>query len=172
MNLPISHLLTLALLAAATPCIAQTGTVTFYSIGLSAKDAVKDTVVPVGTFPFTGWLFDGDQRLAHVQGGRFVSFHLAEGEHQFTVPYHSNRPGKTVLNLNVESDGNYCVRLYAKYVSVPVLAPVAYVDSQIEQVSCQQALKEAESYKPIDLTRVDPVAQTKLDSSPSFPKGN
>lgn len=172
MNLPISHLLTLALIAAATPCIAQMGTVTFYSIGLSAKDAVKDAVVPVGTVPFTGWLFDGDQRLAHVQRGRFVSFHLAEGEHQFTVPYHSNRPGKTVLNLKVESDGHYCVRLYAKYVSGSVLVPVAYFDSQIEQVSCQQALKEAGSYRPIDLKRVDPAAQTKLEDSPSFPTWN
>jgi hypothetical protein len=170
MNLPISLLLTLAHIA--TPSIAQTGTVTFYSIGLSAKEAVKDTVVPVGTVPFTGWLFDGDQRLAHVQRGRFVSFHLAEGEHQFTVPYHSDRPGKTVLNLKVESDGHYCVRLYAKYVSASVVAPVAFVDSQIEQVSCQQALKEAGSYKPIDLKRVDPAAQTKLEGSPNFPTGN
>jgi hypothetical protein len=172
MNLPISHLLTLTVIAAATQCIAQTGTVTFYSIGLSTKQAVKDTFVPVGTVPFTGWLFDGDQRLAHAQVGRFMSFHLAAGEHQFTVPYHSNHHGKTVLNLKMESDGHYCVRLYAKYVSASVLAPVAYVDSQIEQVSCQEAVKEAGSYKPIDLKRVDRAVQTKLEDSPSFPRDN
>ena len=48
---------TLALTAVAIPCLAQTGTVTFYSIGLSAKQQVKVAVVPVGTVPFTGWLF-------------------------------------------------------------------------------------------------------------------
>lgn len=168
----MSRLLTLVLIAVAAPCIAQTGTVTFYSIRLSAKQQVEDIVIPVGTVPFTGWFFDGDQRIAHVQGGHFLSFRLAAGEHQFTVPYHSNRPGKTVLHLKVESEGHYCIRLYAKYVSATVLFPVMYVDSQIEQVSCQQAVKEAGSYKPIDLKRVDPAMRTELEGSPSFPSGN
>jgi hypothetical protein len=172
MNFRISYLLPLALIAAATPCFAQTGTVTFYSIGLSVKEAVKDSVVPVGTVPFTGWLFDGDQRLAHAEGGRRMSFRIVAGEHQFTVPYHSNRPGKTVLHLKVESERNYCVRLYAKYVSATALVPVMYVDSQIEQVSCQQASKEAGSYKPIDLKRVDPAVRAELESPPSFPTDN
>jgi hypothetical protein len=172
MNLRISHLLPLALIAAATPCFAQTGTVTFYSIGLSVKEAVKDSVIPVGTVPFTGWLFDGDQRLAHVQGGHLMSFRVTAGEHQFTVPYHSNRHGKTVLHLKVESGGNYCVRLYAKYVSATALVPVMYVDSQIEQVSCQQASTEAGSYKPIDIKQVDPAVRAELENSPSFPKDN
>jgi hypothetical protein len=172
MNLRVSHLLLLVLIAATTPCFAQTGTVTFYSIGLSVKERLKDTIVPVGIVPFTGWLFDGDQRLAHAQGGRLMSFRVTAGEHQFTVPYHSNRPGKTVLHLKVESDGNYCVRLYAKYVSATALVPVMYVNSQIEQVSCQQASKEAGSYKPIDLKRVDPAVRAELENSSSFPKEN
>jgi hypothetical protein len=172
MNLPISRLLTVAFFAVAMPCIAQTGTVTFYSIGLSAKQEVKADVIPVGTVSFTGWLFDGDQRLAHFQAGRVVSFRLAAGEHQFTAPYHSSHPGKTALHLAVESDGHYCVRLYAKYLSASVLAPVAYVDSQIDQVSCQQAVKEAESYKPIDLKRVDPAVRTKVERSEGISTGN
>ncbi len=172
MTLRVSLLLTLALIAGATPCVAQTGTVTFYSIGLSFKEALKDSVVPVGTVPFTGWLFDGDQRLAHAQRGRLMSFRVTAGEHQFTVPYHSNRPGKTVLHLKVEPGGNYCVRLYAKYVSATALVPFAYVNSQIEQVSCQQALKEAGNYKPIDFRRVDPAVRAELENSPSFQKDN
>jgi hypothetical protein len=169
MNLRISHLFPLALIAAAGSCIAQTGTVTFYS----SKPSAKDAVVPVGTVGFTGWLFDGDQRLAHAQMGRFMSFHLAAGEHQFTVPYHSNHPGKkSVLNLKVKSDGHYCVRLFAKYVSASLLLPISYVDSQIEQISCQQAIQEAGSNRPIDPKRVDPAVQIELDNSPSFPKDN
>jgi len=172
MKLCVSFLLPLALIAAATPCFAQTGTVTFYSIGLSAKGELKDSIVPVGTVPFTGWLFDGDKRVAHAQGGRVMTFRVTAGEHQFTVPYHSNRPGKTVLHLKVESEGNYCVRLYAKYVGATVLVPVMYVDSQIEQVSCEQASKEAGSYRPIDLKRVEPAVRPQLNRSPSFPKDN
>ncbi len=166
-----SHLFALVLVCANGCCVAQTGTVTFYSPKTSAKQGLKDAVVPVGTIGFTGWLFDGDQRLAHAQIGRFMSFHLAAGEHQFTVPYHSNRPGKTLLNLEVESDGHYCVRLFAKYVSA-VLLPIAHLDSQIEQISCQQAVQEAGSSRLIDAKRVDPAVQTELDSSPSFPKDN
>ena len=137
MNLHSSYLLPLVLAAIAMPCRAQTGRVTFYSIGLSAKQQVKDAVIPVGTAPFTGWLFDGSQRMMHAQSGRFMTFHLAAGEHQFTVPYHSSGPGKTTLHLRVNG-GHYCVRLSAKYVNTVVL-PFRFLDSQVEQVSCQQA---------------------------------
>lgn len=172
MNLRISLLLTLALIATAMPCVAQSGTVTFYSIRLSAKQQIGAVVIPVGKVPFTGWLFDGDQRMAHVQGGRFLSFRLAAREHQFAVPYHADRPGKTALRLRVEPDGHYCVRLYAKYVSASVLSPLMYVDSQIEQVSCKQAQEEAGSFKPIDLKRVEPAIRTELEGSLAFPNDN
>jgi hypothetical protein len=146
--------------------------VTFYSIGLSGKQQVEAAVIPVGTAPFTGWLFDGDQKMAHVQGGRFMSFRLAFGEHQFTVPYKANGPGKTTLHLKVESGGHYCVRLSAKYKSGSPLLPVFFLDSQIEQVSCQQALKEAELYKPTDIKRIDPAVRGELESSTTFPIDN
>lgn len=167
------HLTTLVLICISAPCFAQTGTVTFYSLGLSPMQQLKDTVVPVGTAPFTGWLFDGDQKMVHVQGGRFISFELALGIHKFTVPYDSSAPGKTALNLTVEAAGHYCVRLSAKYVSGSLLVPAVYfVDSRIEQVSCQQAVKEAGLYKPIKVKRVDPTVRGKLQSSVSFPRDN
>jgi hypothetical protein len=68
-------------------------------------------LIPVGTAPFTGWLFDGEQKVAHAQAGRFMSFRLVVGEHKFTVPYKSKGPGKTALHLKVENGGHYCVRL-------------------------------------------------------------
>ncbi len=170
MNLRVLHLLTPALLALSMPCFAQMGkgTVTFYSIGLSATDQLKDAVIPVGTGPFTGWLFDGVQKMAHAQRGRFITFHLTAGEHVFTVPYHSDRPGETALRLAVEDGGRYCVRLSAKYKSGSILVPLYWLDSQIEQVSCPQALTEAGSHKRIDLKRIDPAVRADLDNSPSF----
>jgi hypothetical protein len=58
MNLGISHFLTLALVAAATPCLAQTGTMTFYSIGLSAKQQANELPHYVFVLPegYVGWI--------------------------------------------------------------------------------------------------------------------
>ena len=175
MNLHIPRLVSLILISFSVSgiCTGQTGSVTFYSNKLSAKEVIKDTVVPKGTTGFNGWLFDGDQKLMHAQIGYFATFNLAAGEHQFSVPYHSSHPGtKSLLNLKVEADGHYCVRLFAKYVSASLLLPVAYLDSQIEQVPCQQALQEAGGVKPIEMKRVDPGARTKLDNATSFPARN
>lgn len=161
--------LVFAAVAAVVPCAAQSGTVTFYSIGMSAGQAIRDELLPVGTVPFTGWLYDGAQRMAHVQSGRFMTFRLPAGEHAFTVPWHSKGPGKTTLQLNVENGGHYCVRLYATYKSGSILLPLAYRDSQITQVPCPQAQKEAGNLKPIDWQRVDYAMQRDLENETSFP---
>ena len=163
--------LTFAAITLAVPCFAQTGTVMFYSISLSTLKQVKVATTPIGTVPFTGWLFDGSQRLAHASAGRFMTFHLAAGQHSFTVPYSSCGPGKTALLLQIESGGHYCVRLSASDVN-PIVVPIAYVDSKIEQVPCGQASQEAKKYKRIDVKRVDVTARNMLDASPTFPEAN
>jgi hypothetical protein len=169
----ISMMLPLALIAISMPCLAQTGIVTFYSTKLTAAQEIRDYFVPVGTgAPFTGWVFDGKQKMVHAQGGRFMTFHLAAGEHQFSAHYHSKNAGTDVAHLNVKEGGHYCIRLSAKYVSGSVFAPIAFLDSQVQEVSCQHALEEAGSYKPIDAKRVDPALRTKFEPSPSFPKDN
>jgi hypothetical protein len=58
----------------ATRCLAQTGAVTFYTPGNSAK-GVAASLLPRSQQPFTGWLFDGPQRLVHVRPGRFMKPH-------------------------------------------------------------------------------------------------
>jgi hypothetical protein len=170
-------ILALAFLGFVFPSAAQTGTVTFYSINLSSKKQVKTAVTPVGTVPFTGWLFDGDKRLVHASRGRFMSFQLPAGPHDFTVPYKSKGAGKKpcqpmdCLHLDVESGRHYCVRLSAKDVN-PIVVPIMFVDSRIEQVSCQDASQEAGKYKRIDLKRVEPAVRSALDASPDFPREN
>jgi hypothetical protein len=74
--------------------------------------------------------------------------------------------------VDVDSGGNYCIRLSGKHVTPIFVIPVALIDSKIEQVSCRQAVEEAGSYKPIDLKRVEPAAQAKLDTSPTFARDN
>ena len=148
----------------------KTGTVTFYSIQLGAGQQIADAVVPFGKAPFTGLLYDGGQRVAHLQGGRFLTFLLPAGEHQFSASYHSLDTGDPALHLKVEDGGYYCVRLSASYRSGSVFVPLAVVHSVIGQVPCYQALKEAGSYKPLELKRIDAAVRTKLVSSRTFPK--
>src|SRR3984957_15344026 len=160
-------LLALAFLGFVFPSGAQTGTVTFYSINLSAKKQVKTALAPVGTVPFTGWLFDSDKRLAHATRGRFMSFDLPAGPHDCTVRYKSKGPGKKpcqpmdCLHLEVESGRHYCVRLSAKDVN-PIVVPIMFVASRIQRAACREASQEAGEYKRIDLKRVEPALRSAL----------
>jgi hypothetical protein len=177
MNMRCVCLLAFALSGIVFPAAAQTGTVTFYSINLSAGQQVKVALTPVGTVAFTGWLFDGTERMAHATRGRFMKFQLSAGRHDFTVPYKSKGPGTKAcrpldcLHLNIESGGHYCVRLSARDVNTIVL-PFGFLNSRIEQVSCQDAFQEAGKYKLIDLKRVESALKPALDTSPDFPREN
>jgi hypothetical protein len=159
------------------PSNAQTGTVTFYSINLSAKKQVKTALAPVGTVAFTGWLFDDDKRVAHATRGRFMRLQFPAGPHDFTVPYKSKGPGQKpcqpmdCLHLEVETGKHYCVRLSAKDVN-PIIVPIMFLDSKIERVSCQQASQDASKYQRIDLKRIEPAFRSALDGFPDFPVEN
>jgi len=157
----------LAVALFAAPCVAQTATVTFYTPGNSAKSTAAG-LLPRSTQPFTGWLFDGKQPLAHVRPGRFLTFHLKPGAHSFTVPWHSDKPGKEPLVMNIESGSQYCIRLSTKMTN-PEVIPFEWLDSQIEEVPCQRAAQEAAQLKPIDINRVDPAVRAELDSATTFP---
>jgi hypothetical protein len=177
MRFPTDHVLAIACAGFVSQCSAQTGTVTFYSIQLSAGQQAKVALSPVGTVAFTGWLFDGDKKLVHAARGRFMTFQLPAGPHDFSTPYKSKGPGKKpcapmdCLHLEVGSGSHYCVRLSAKDVNTIVI-PLSFVNSRIEQVSCHDAFQEAGKYKRIDLKRVDSGAQALLDPSMEFPRDN
>jgi hypothetical protein len=162
----------LAIACFALPSAAQTGAVTFYSYALTPKQQAKAAVVPVGTASFTGWLYDGNTKMAHASRGRFMTFQVAAGGHDFATSYKSNRPGKTSLHLEIESGGHSCVRLSARYVSPTPGLLVAFVNSKIELISCQQAVQEAGDYKRIDVKRVEPAVRAELDTSSTFPREN
>ncbi|MGA3345819.1 MAG: hypothetical protein ABSC76_13210 [Terracidiphilus sp.] len=150
----------------ASCCLAQTGTVTFYSRSISAKSEAA-VFLPKSEQPFGGlqggWVLDGPQRLARVRAGRFVTFHLGPGEHSFTDAGPTG-PSKKPLVINVMDGGQYCVRLFAEMVNLEW-------DNQIEEVPCQQAQREAAHLKPIETKRVEPVVRAELDSQTTFPGG-
>jgi photosystem II stability/assembly factor-like uncharacterized protein len=151
-----------------TPCLAQTGTVTFYTPRNTVKSEAAGVTLPRSRQPFNGWVFDGPQRLAHMHVGRFMTFHLNPGTHSFTVPWRAKGPGKDSLVINVEDGGHYCIRLSAKLTNVEVL-PFGFLNSKIEEVSCQQAQHEAMHLKPIDSKRIDPAVRAELDPATTFP---
>jgi hypothetical protein len=136
---------------------------------------ILPSAAQTGTVAFTGWLFDGDKRLAHAARGRFMQFQIPAGAHEFRALYKSAGRGnkgcqpKDCLQLSVESGGHYCVRLSAKEVNAMVV-PIMFVDSRIELVSCQEAFQEAGQYKRIDLARVEAALRSELDVSPDFPR--
>lgn len=165
-----SGFLALALVALSIPCFGQTGTVTFYSIQPGVGQQIRDAFVPFGNAPFTGLLYDGSQRMAHATRGRFMSFRVPIGEHQFSASYHSLDPGDPAVHFDVEDGHYYCVRLSANYKSGTAVLPVAVVHSVIELVPCGEALKEARQYKPLQTNRVEPAVRTELLSFRSFPE--
>src|SRR5581483_6989758 len=115
-------------------CLAQTGAVTFYSPGISVKSEGA-VFLPKSRQPFSGWLVDGQQRLARLRHGRFVTFHLNAGTHSFTTSGPTG-PGKEPLVIDVKDGGQYCSRLFAKMTDLQVYARW---ENQIEDVPCQRA---------------------------------
>ena len=166
----MTTLLRFALIAilSATSCLAQTGTVTFYSRGLSAKNAAT-AFLPKSEQPFGGmqggWLFDGTQRLAHVRAGRFAIFHLNPGEHSFTDEGPTGTSKKPLV-INVREGGHYCVRLFAKMMNLEVYGQW---ENRIEEVPCQQAQRETAHLKPIEIKRVEPAARAEFDPATILP---
>lgn len=161
---------TVAFLLCALPCCAQFGTVAFYFAQPGMGREIADGVLPAGTVSFTGFLYDGSQRMAQARGGRFVIFRLPVGEHQFSASYRSLAPGDPVVHVDLVDGESYCVRLSATYKSGSPLFPIGVAHSVIQQVPCEQALKEAGKYKPLELKRIEPAASSEMVNSGTFPK--
>jgi hypothetical protein len=156
--------LTLFAALSATSCLAQTGTVIFYTPGISVKSEAA-VFLPKSQQPFSGWLSNGPQRLAHFRPGRFAIFHMNPGAYSFTV-LDTPGPARGALVINVKDGSRHCVRLFARMINVGVYAQW---DNQIEEVPCERAEREAAHLKPIGIKRVDPAARADLDSTTTFP---
>jgi hypothetical protein len=130
---------------------------------------VAEVYLPKSEQPFGGlqggWVLDGQQRLALVRMGRFVTFHLTPGEHSFT-DVGPTGASKKPLVINVKDGGQYCVRLFAKMIHIDFYGDW---ENQIEEVPCEQAQREAAHLKPLDIKRIDPAVRAEFDSQTTFP---
>lgn len=152
--------LVLAFLVA--PCFAQTGTVTFYLYGNTVKRENAGTPA-FSVRPFTGWLFDGPQRLMHARDGRFVTFRFAAGPHSFTAPLEPEKPGKEAFLVNVEDGKHYCFHLHSKVTTNDALLS-AQLDGKIEPVSCSDSAEGVGKLKPLEAKQIDQAAAGAVDA--------
>jgi hypothetical protein len=157
--------LRLALVSAflVSPCFGQTGTVTFYLYGNTVKSEMAGTPA-YSVRPFTGWLFDGPQRLVHARDGRYVTFRFAAGPHSFTAPLESEKPGNVAFLVNVEDGKHYCFHLYSKVTTNNALLS-AQLDGKIEQVSCSDPAEGVGKLKPLETKQIDPAVVGAVDAS-------
>ncbi len=147
------------------PC--QTGTVTFYTPGNSVK-SVSAGLLPRSQQPFTGWLFDGTQRLAHVSPGRFMTFHLDPGAHTFTVPWHSTKPGKDQLLINVKGGGQVLRPALRNHdqLRIDSLGTAQQPDRRSSMSASAARSRPHEAHRN---KRVDPSVRIELDPVTTFP---
>lgn len=161
----------LAILCYPACCSAQTGTVTFYAYMPSLGQSIKAGIIPPGSrVSFAGWLFDGDKRVVHASRGRFVTLRLTAGGHDLAA-INKGRPKKPDLHLDVKSGNHYCVRLSMKILS-PIVFPVAYVDTKVEEIPCRKAIEEAGLLRPLDLKRIELPWRGDVETSATFPAEN
>lgn len=158
----------IALLGFPIICFGQTATITFYSYTPSAWKEVKTGLIPPGSrASFVGWLFDGDKRTIHSARGRFVTFRLPVGGHDFAATYKS-KPKKPDLHLDLEPGHHYCVRLSQIILSPTVL--VGFVDTKVEEIPCRDAAEEARRSQPLDPKRIEPTLLGDVETSATFPR--
>lgn len=154
--------LVLGLIFLAPPALGQNANVTFYSTGSLLKADAKQTLTVKGEMPFIGWIFDGDRRLAYLQGARFMTVQLQAGQHTFAAGLDSKHAAKnSSLAMQLEAGQHYCIRLGLAYQNFVL---VATHKGTVDPMDCGPAKAEARDSKPLDLKSVEKAAQSFLVS--------
>lgn len=86
--------------------LSQNPTVTFYTPGSVAKDLLKGAS-PVGNFhtSFYGWVFRGQEHLAYIVPGRFITLELPAGEYVFGASFSNKmKPKDGSVPMKLEPD--------------------------------------------------------------------
>ena len=148
-----------------TGCLAQTGTVTFYSPGISLKSEAAGMLPTKSQQPFDGRLLEGTQEIVQFRHGRFAVFHLNPGTHSFNLRGPEGSDSGPLI-IDAESGGHHCIRLFSKMMN---LAGFYVEKNQIEEVPCQQTQREAAHLKPIESKRVSTAVRSELDPATTFP---
>lgn len=123
--------------------------VTFYSAGKSSK-------LPFGggpgVQPWWGHLWVDDHKITFKRfgGGHFLTMKLSEGDHSLAGETNSGHEGSDKTVISIHKGIHYFIRLTSKSSG----APFAPIHSFAEQVTCQEAYREAVALEPVKLKRI------------------
>ena len=148
-------------------CLAQKARVVFYSDAFGVKNSLAG-IAPTSRQPFPGWLYEGDERLAHFRAGRFLVLDFEPGMHVFSANRSSDQSSPNVLALNLAADSTYCVRLSAAFVNWYPTGVQTY-RGRMEAVPCGTATGAVQKMKTLDRKNLLKPAEDKLDQVQELP---
>ncbi|MGB6194620.1 MAG: hypothetical protein WBF42_19305 [Terracidiphilus sp.] len=139
------------------PAAAPTALITFYSIGRLWTTGKHGK--------FVGQILDGNEKLALLTPGRFVTFELPTGKHVLAANSWLNPTpaGGGHLELDIVPGHRYYVAAYLddRGVFVPLF--------RLEQHPCEQALNETAKVKPLGQGHLHQYGRSHVVVESSFP---
>ena len=147
--------------------------VTFYAPGSYFKGAgTNAAAMGVGKghpAASLGWIFDGDEQVAMLTPGRFVSVEVKPGEHTFFAAG-AKKPGEKPserAELTIEPGKHYFLRMT---MTSSGAAFVQRYTGHLESVSCEEARQEADSTKPQKASRIGKSERASVVDATYFPR--
>ena len=134
--------------------------VTFYSSGSFLKSAI-----PFNKHAkFAGRIMDGDNQLAMLTSGRFITFKLDQGEHTLTAnswivdsPFAGGH-----LKINLVSGKHFYVGAYLESLTVASRF-------RLEQRTCEEAQLDNKTTKPLKVEHIKEYGLSRAVTEASFP---
>ncbi len=153
----------------ASPAFTQNATstapkaqVTFYSSGNYWTTGLPGPKSGI----FMGALFDGNQPLAYIRHGRFVTFRLSPGTHTFSASFSNHPAANSQFTLDLISNGSYFVRAVAESRGIVI---VDVPKGLLSSVTCQVAHQEGVKALPLEEKHIPQDAKTAWDAVSMIP---
>ena len=162
-------LIIVVIFSAALSLSAQQATLTIYTRRGAVANAKQTATLGMapGEYPYMGSIFDGETRLGYFTSGRFLTVRLDPGKHTFYASDHQNKnTPKAELTLDIKPGGQYVIRASMTHKGALFLQSFQY---SLGQVSCEDARKEADTLKPIEIKKVDKEERNSLVRLAYFP---
>jgi hypothetical protein len=159
------------LLIASAAAAQSNAIVTIYTPGGYFKGSGRDALtLSTGKHTATassGWLFDGDVELANLAPHQFVTFELPAGEHRLSAANAPKPKSVDPLVVVLEPGKHYFLQLTTTKSGVYI---VQSFHSKLVDVSCEDARAEADTNKPVKVSRVNKAYRDKLVDGTYFPR--
>jgi len=101
-----------------------------------------------------GCLWVDHQKIGLIVPGRFLTLKLAEGNHLLAGERYSFTPkeSNTYTDISLHRGEHYFMRLVIESKAIAGIGPTRWI---AEQVTCQEAYREAATLEPVKLKRIE-----------------